>query len=82
MQAINISHDEAIQALNRSKGDVSSAFESELETFKINMKELNNLVLEYAAYRYFSNCIYMSKILNCYLEIFYNYLNLIVKMVI
>lgn len=49
--ALDISEADALKALHRSKGDVSAAFEGEIGRLKLNMEELNNLVLEYAGYR-------------------------------
>ena len=49
--ALDISTADAVKALQRSKGDVSTAFESEIGRLKLNTQELNNLVLEYAGYR-------------------------------
>ena len=49
--ALDICETDAIKALRRSKGDVSAAFESEIGRLKLDMEELNSIVLEYAGYR-------------------------------
>ncbi|GMH45789.1 hypothetical protein BSKO_13752 [Bryopsis sp. KO-2023] len=51
VQAVNIPRQEAMDALKHTNGDVAAAFENELGRIQINLKELNQLVMEYAGYR-------------------------------
>eukprot|EP00210_Caulerpa_lentillifera_P005862 g5606.t1 len=51
MTGANVTRSVAEEALRRSKGDVSTAFDSELSRVKLKIDQLNALVLEYAGYR-------------------------------
>jgi len=49
--ALDLTEDDATNALLRNRGDVSAAFESEIGRLKLDTAELNSLILEYAGYR-------------------------------
>lgn len=49
---MQLSRQEAVEALRHTKGDVHKAFVNELAAMHLNVSLMDNLVLAYAAHRY------------------------------
>lgn len=51
-EAVQLSRQEAVEALRHTKGDVKEAFVNELAAMHLNVPLMDDLVLAYAAHRY------------------------------